>query len=395
MPSKTRATKSAAKKTAVAKKIAPKTEPVSPAAPPRKKKTVAAAAAKKATRAVATKVARKAAAAAPATAAKKKVASKAATPVRVTATAVKAKAATSTASATAVPRATGRKMVARAKREVPSSAPAELASRSRRRTIFIDVENTSDEAELAAALDQLAIDRLAQPTDIVAVGNWRVAGQRMGRRLAALGVQLVHSAPATGVRDWSDLWIAVAAGMRIGRGEPGDTLEIISDDKAFDAVGDAAASLGIAFRRIALHKPRAAAPVAATKAPRRRRRGGRGARAAVDSGGVHARAATAPAPAPADPVAAPSPAPAPPAVGEVEPHTASHEQILEIIDRLAKGDRNRWVNLDVLANELKKEGFGRPPGSLRLVTRLRKFADVEVSPSGAVRHRTHPGVAGE
>lgn len=383
MPSKTRATKSAAKKVAVAKKIVAKAAPTRAAASTRKKKTVAAA--KKATRAVAAKVATKTVAAPPASAAKKTAAaSKVATPSRVTAAAVKTKAAPRTSPGAAIARSTGRKKVGSAKRAVPAPVAADLALRSRRRTIFIDVENTSDEAELAAALEQLAIDRMAQPTEIVAVGNWRVAGQRMGRRLAALGVQLVHSAPATGVRDWSDLWIAVAAGMRIGRGAPGDTLEIISDDKAFDAVGDTAASLGIAFRRIALHKPRLAAPVAATKAPRRRRRGGRGARVPIESGGVPARAAVSAAP-PAAAVAAPELPTSPPA--EAEPHTASHEQILEIIDRLAKGDPTRWINLDVLANELKKEGFGRPPGSLRLVTRLRKFADVEVSPSGAVRHR--------
>jgi len=43
------------------------------------------------------------------------------------------------------------------------------------------------------------------------------------------------------------------------------------------------------------------------------------------------------------------------------------------------------VNIDVLENVLKHEGFSRPPGSPRLVTRLRNIKDVEVDPHGRVR----------
>src|SRR2546422_8140305 len=69
-----------------------------------------------------------------------------------------------------------------------------------RRTIFIDVENTSVEAALLAALDQLEIDRTAMPTELVAVGNWRVIGQHVARLLAQRGARLLHTAPATGVK---------------------------------------------------------------------------------------------------------------------------------------------------------------------------------------------------
>ena len=48
----------------------------------------------------------------------------------------------------------------------------------------------------------------------------------------------MHSAPSTGVRDWSDLRIAVAAGIWLAAARPGDVIEIVSDDRAFDAVGD-------------------------------------------------------------------------------------------------------------------------------------------------------------
>ena len=95
-----------------------------------------------------------------------------------------------------------------------------------------------------------ALDRVGTRTDFVAVGNWRVIGHDTARLLARHGAQLLHSAPAVGVKDWSDLRIAVAAGVWLGTARPGDILEIVSDDRAFDAVGDVATSLGISFRRL-------------------------------------------------------------------------------------------------------------------------------------------------
>src|SRR5437870_5174210 len=64
---------------------------------------------------------------------------------------------------------------------------------------------------------------------------------------------------------------------------------------------------------------------------------------------------------------------------------ATPEQIIATIARLTAKAPERGVNLDLLINALKAEGFGRPPGSPRLVTRLRKMKDVEVSPTGMVR----------
>ena len=75
---------------------------------------------------------------------------------------------------------------------------------------------------------------------------------------------------------------------------------------------------------------------------------------------------------------------------EAEPHGAPREQMLLVVSRLS-GDSNRWVNLDVLEKALKAEGFARPPGSPRLVTRLRMIKDVEVDAHGRVR--LAPGVA--
>ena len=256
------------------------------------------------------------------------------------------------------------------------------ATRGPRRAIFIDVENTSSEESLTEVLDGLKIDRAAQPTELTAVGNWRAVGQRLGRHLASLGAQLAHSAPATGVRDWSDLWIAVAAGCWLGQALPGDVLEIVSNDRAFDAVGDAAAARGVVYHRL-LHR-RGAAPTHAAEpktAARRSRSSRRRRRRRPDQAPAVAALAT------TDRVI-PTVAIAHHALEE--PHGASREQMLLVISRLTNGDPARWVNLDVLEKSLKAEGFSRPPGSPRLVTRLRTLKEVEVDSHGRV-HLTPGG----
>ncbi len=270
-----------------------------------------------------------------------------------------------------VAKRTTTKKVARKTATAPISASA-------RRTIFIDVENTSHEAELVAALERLGVDRSDQRTEVIGVGNWRLVGQRLGRRLASFGAQLVHSAPVSGVRDWSDLWIAVSAGMRLAEAKPGDVLEIVSNDRAFDAVGDAAASLGVVFQRVVVSTSRSTVEPAERKTTRRRRRGSRG-------GAKKAAAQSRSTAAASEPAAKETPATSAPAGATEEPHTATHEQIVAVLERLSGGDATRWVNLDVLENALKKDGFARPPGSPRLVTRLRRLQDIEISPHGAVR----------
>ncbi|MEX2221910.1 MAG: hypothetical protein WEG40_08935, partial [Candidatus Rokuibacteriota bacterium] len=130
----------------------------------------------------------------------------------------------------------------------PPAAPPALPTG--RRAIFVDVENSSRAEHIGRVLDHLAIDRADRRVDLIAVGNWRVIGADCARLLARRGAQLVHSAPSTGVRDWSDLRIAVGAGVWLGGGRPGDLIEIVSDDRAFDAVGDVAAVLGVEYRRL-------------------------------------------------------------------------------------------------------------------------------------------------
>lgn len=272
----------------------------------------------------------------------------------------------------------------------PKRTIAAVALRPSRRAIFIDVENTTSEASLFDAIESLKIDRREQPVELTAVGNWRLVGPLVARRLCALGAQLVHSAPARGVRDWSDLWIAVAAGCWLGRATAGDVLEIISNDRAFDAVGDAAAARGVVFRRLQHQRGTVAAqPAAEPRRPRRTRGGRHHGRRHGDKGPAPQAAAPASTtphlrPAPARP--APSyPTPPRPAAHVEEPHGASRDQIIAVIRRLTHNEPGRWVNIDVLEKALKQEGFSRPPGSPRLVTRLRNIKDVEVDANGRVR----------
>jgi hypothetical protein len=119
-----------------------------------------------------------------------------------------------------------------------------------RRVVFLDVENTSRSQHIEQIIRHLTPEGAGPPVEFVAAGNWRVIGIDTVLLLARHGARLLHSAPAPGVKDWSDLWIAVTAGVWLRGASPGDRVEIVSDDRAFDAVGDVAASLGITFRRL-------------------------------------------------------------------------------------------------------------------------------------------------
>ncbi len=255
-----------------------------------------------------------------------------------------------------------------------------------RRAVFFDVENTSHAPHIERVLQHLALDRRESRTEFVAVGNWRVIGHDVGRLLARRGAQLVHSAPATGVRDWSDLRIAVSAGVWLAAARPGDRIEIVSEDRAFDAVGDVAAALGIEFHRLSYRGLSGAtgADEPAEKAPASRARGRshRGQR----PGRVEA-APTHPAAAPRATAErrhhAPGHAPARGHAPE-EPHTAPHDEIIHVIRELIHRAHGRPVLIDTLARELKDRGFARTPGSPRLVTRLRRLRELSVSPTGMI-----------
>ena len=276
----------------------------------------------------------------------------------------------------------------------PAAPPTPLPTG--RRAIFVDVENSSRADHIGRVLDHLAIDRADRRVDLIAVGNWRVIGADSARLLARRGAQLVHSAPSTGVRDWSDLRIAVSAGVWLGSGRPGDLIEIISDDRAFDAVGDVAAVLGVEYRRLSYRNlsgvtPSAEeAPAPETQTPREsrggrrggrgRRRGGRGGRSRFDQGG------RGPTPPRSGALSSPPARAAEPARAQSDgdAHTAPHDELVEVVRELADHAPNGAVLIDTLARALKERGFSRPPGSPRLITRLRRIRQLVVSQTGRI-----------
>jgi hypothetical protein len=267
-----------------------------------------------------------------------------------------------------------------------SPAPPDRPFPTAHRAIFFDVENTSRAAHIARVIEHLAVDRVGRRTDFVAVGNWRVIGHDTARLLARHGAHLVHSAPSVGVRDWSDLRIAVAAGVWLASARPGDVIEIVSDDRAFDAVGDVSASLGIAFRRLsfrALTGDGARPADVMESAPAQTASGGRHHSRRRGRGGWRDRQA-----APRSDAAA---SPPPAARAHVarhpvveEPHTAPLDELVTIVQDLVRNASGRVVTIDTLANALKSRGFSRPPGSPRLITRLRRIKELTVSRSGAI-----------
>jgi hypothetical protein len=260
-------------------------------------------------------------------------------------------------------------------------APPERPLPTSRRAIFFDVENTSRAEHISRVIAHLAVDRNGRRTEFFAVGNWRVIGHDTARLLARHGAQLVHSAPSVGVRDWSDLRIAVASGVWLASARPGDVIEIVSDDRAFDAVGDVSASLGVTFHRLSYRGllgmpvadvPEREQPMESGQARHGGGRSRRGRRGRRHGRPEHVTRAVPP----------PSIVTAPAA--QAEPHTAPHDEIVAVVRELAQSGSGRTVTLDTLANALKARGFSRPPGSPRLITRLRRIKELEVSRSGVI-----------
>jgi hypothetical protein len=269
--------------------------------------------------------------------------------------------------------------------------PAPRPRPEQRRGIFFDVENTSRAQDIEYVLRHLMIDRVGIDTDFTAVGNWRVIGHETARLLAQNGASLVHSAPSTGVRDWSDLRIAVAAGVWLASTRPGDMIDIVSDDQAFDAVGDVASSLGVTYRRLSYRALKGHIAETVTHAAdgdgrggsRRRGRGGRGRR----GGGSRRYSEPAPRhhePAPRHQAHHEPPARIAVAEDDANAHTAPHDELIDVVADLVRTAPG-GVTLDQLANALRERGFRRTPGSPRLITRLKRIKELDVNRSGLIR----------
>ncbi len=67
-----------------------------------------------------------------------------------------------------------------------------------------------------------------------------------------------------------------------------------------------------------------------------------------------------------------------------EAHSAPHDELVLLVRELAERAPNGAVLIDNVARTLKARGFSRPPGSPRLVTRLRRIKELSVSPTGMI-----------
>jgi hypothetical protein len=65
-------------------------------------------------------------------------------------------------------------------------------------------------------------------------------------------------------------------------------------------------------------------------------------------------------------------------------HTAPHDELIEVVrDLMAPFPGG--VTLDQLANALRERGFRRTSGSPRLITRLKRIKEIEVTRTGLIR----------
>lgn len=239
-----------------------------------------------------------------------------------------------------------------------------------RRGIFFDIENSSRPEHVSTILDHLEIDRATQLIDLFAMGNWKVASPETARLLARHGAHLVHSAPAAGVKDWSDLRIAVAIGIWLASARPDDSVEVVTDDQAFQAVGDVAAGLGVEFRQLSFRALGTSRAATTTRHPGKARRPrGSASRRSTDDDRVRTAR-----------LAARQITSAPGHDGHAAPPAEIRAAVEVLLEASPTGG-----TLGALANLLKSRGFARPPGSPRLVTWLRRLKEIEVTRAGIVR----------
>ena len=67
-----------------------------------------------------------------------------------------------------------------------------------------------------------------------------------------------------------------------------------------------------------------------------------------------------------------------------DPHTAPHDEIVTVVHELIGRGSDNAVSIDTLANALKSRGFRRPPGSPRLITRLRRIREITIDRAGRI-----------
>jgi hypothetical protein len=65
--------------------------------------------------------------------------------------------------------------------------------------------------------------------------------------------------------------------------------------------------------------------------------------------------------------------------------SAPRDDLLAVVRGLVAEAGGRAVTIDAVSNALKARGFSRPPGSPRLITRLRQMKALDVSERGTIR----------
>jgi len=68
----------------------------------------------------------------------------------------------------------------------------------------------------------------------------------------------------------------------------------------------------------------------------------------------------------------------------IEPHTAPHDELVNVVRELIERSAAGAVSMDTLANALRSRGFRRPPGSPRLITRLRRIREITIDRTGRI-----------
>src|SRR5205814_7865483 len=68
----------------------------------------------------------------------------------------------------------------------------------------------------------------------------------------------------------------------------------------------------------------------------------------------------------------------------IEPHTAPHDEIVGVVQDLMARAHGGTISIDTLANALKSRGFRRPPGSPRLITRLKRIREIAIDRTGRI-----------
>lgn len=149
--------------------------------------------------------------------------------------------------------------------------------------VIFDVENSSRVEHVTGLVEHLGLATLDGRTALLAVGNWAVVAQETARILARHGgtadAQRTEAAREGLDRPPYRGGCGLLARDRAAR----RPAQIVTDDQAFDAVGDVASGYGVLFERLAFRDLLARAAVAPVPPKRRARRHSRRSRSNQDT----------------------------------------------------------------------------------------------------------------